>query len=76
MATKSNDEFIYDLMRFGNPMKQLVILEAVRRYVGPMAEMDPDVQDPDKWPVVSPHGWRNAAVEIRDAFNDRGLTCD
>lgn len=73
---KPNDEFIYDLMRFGNPMKQLVILEAVRRYVAEAAKMDPDAQDQSKWAFISAHAWRDAAVEIRDAFAERGLSCD
>ena len=67
----SNDEFVRDLMRFGNPMKQLVIMEAIRRYADECAKMDPETCTEGIWNFISPEGWKAAALEISNAFAAR-----
>lgn len=69
----SNEDFIRDLMRFGNPLKQAVIMEAVRRYAEELAtKFDPSAQEGGVWNFIHPEAWKACGVEIHQAFEKRG----
>ena len=72
-ARSSNDDFVWELMRFGNPMKQLVIMEAIKRYASDCAQQDPATLTGGVWNFIDARSWVSAAAEINTAFEKRGL---
>lgn len=69
---KSNDEFVRDLMRFGDPMKQLIIMEAIGRYAKDITEnFDAETAESGIWNIINPVAWKRAAGEIHQAMETR-----
>lgn len=68
----SNEDFVRDLMRFGNPLKQAVIMEAIQRYAKEVAEtFDPAKAEGGVWNLIHPESWKAAATEIHQACEKR-----
>lgn len=68
---KSNDEVINDLMVFGNPMKQLVIMEAITRYVNAVADagLEETRSQFGENSFIHPDAWYASAIEIKKALD-------
>jgi hypothetical protein len=68
---RSNDEVINDLMVFGNPMKQLVIVEAITRYVDSIAEagLEETRRQFGENSFINPSAWFACAAEIKAALD-------
>lgn len=65
---KDNEQFVADLMAFGNPLKQVFIMEAIRRYANECAAMDPAEFDNA---LLSGAAWVGVAKEIKAAMDAR-----
>lgn len=69
---RSNDEVVNDLMTYGNPLKQAVIIEAITRYVDNVAEAGLEEtrrQFGTMSGFISPDAWYACAVEIKAALD-------
>ena len=71
MKHSSNDEVINDLMVFGNPIKQMVIIEAITRYVDAVAEagLEETRRQFGKDCMLSPDAWYRCSMEIKRALD-------
>lgn len=71
--SRSNDEVINDLMTYGNPLKQAVIIEAITRYVDTIAEAGLEEtrrQFAGMSGFISPDAWFACAREIKTALDE------
>jgi hypothetical protein len=72
MEGKSNDELINDLMIYGNPLKQLVIIEAIHRYVDLVHEAGREEtrrQFGEKGNFINPDAWYSCVEQIKTALD-------
>jgi len=69
---QSNDEVINGLMVYGNPIKQLVIMEAITRYTDQIAEagLDEVRRQFGENHFISPDAWYRCAVEIKTSIDN------
>lgn len=66
---KTNVEFIADLMEYGDPMKQLIIMHAVQEYADLVAGAESLEWGEDSF--INPDAWKRACEEISAAFEAR-----
>ena len=71
----TNTEFVRGLMENGNPLRQVIILKAIKEYTDKHSHLNPfDLDEMDKQnPFVSAREWSRVCADIREEITDRRI---
>lgn len=68
---KSNVELLTEIMSFGSPMKQLVVMDAVYKYCEQIIENEAAVLESMKDGMIYGPAWVSACKEIKKSIDER-----
>ncbi len=62
----TNEEFVANIMKWGNPLKQVFVIEAITRYAKLVSE-----SDPIKCEWMSGEAWKAVGTEIHNMCEEK-----